>query len=263
MITQKKIPKQPGFHFYNVAQFSGSCHLKFSPWHSRCVESGEKLRPVWIGIRGDAEKNIPVFCVSKMRENSQMPKKTWRVLLLLTLFGVVLWIMMFDVQKKLTAGTKTHGKVKISSEALLHPWQNWGGVFHGFSVQVWVFTTFQFAQRHWSAGRASVFDMQALPAQALLATLGANKKRLEALNFWTQHWSKCIAEIFWNSLISWFLPKKKSQGFIEGICSPRSPSHHLLPTRMRVSEHPQCFLLSQGLLGGGCCWWILSEELTY
>jgi len=34
---------------------------------------------------------------------------------------------------------------------------------------------------------ASVFDMQALPAQALLATLGANKKRLEALNFWTQH----------------------------------------------------------------------------
>ena len=71
---------------------------------------------------------------------------------------------------------------------------------------------------------ASVFDMQALPAQALLATLGANKKRLEALNFWTQHWSKGIAEIFWISLISWFLQKKKkTSGFHRGDLLPKIP----------------------------------------
>ena len=90
------------------------------------------------------------------------------------------------LNKKITRN-KTHGKVKISSVALLHPWQN-GEVFHGFSIQV-----FEFLQPFSLLSAtgplwASVFDMLVkLPAQALLATLGANKKRLEALNFWTQH----------------------------------------------------------------------------
>lgn len=242
----KKIPKQPGFHFYNVAQFSGSCHLKFSPWHSRCVESGEKLRPVWIGIRGDAEKNIPFFlCLKNARKFTDAQENLESASFAHT-FGSGFVDNDFWCPKKNSQQEQKHPwKVQISSETLLTL-----GRMGGFSM---VFPSrFEFLP-HFSLLSAtgplwaSVFDMQALPAQALLATLGANKKRLEALNFWTQHWSKCIAEIFWISLISWFLHKKKKQGFIEGICSPRSPSHHLLPAKMRVSENPQFFLLSQGL----------------
>ena len=166
-------------------------------------------------------------------------------------FRVVLWMLMLDVKqtnlKKRPPKTKTRRKVNISSKALL----TLGRMgYRTFFHPSWSFLLlFSLLSATCPLGHLLLTCKRFLLRHCQLP-LALTRKDWKALNFILDSalikvHRTTIQVIFRVCLnFSNFLNVAKSLCFIEGICSPRCPSHHLLQAKMRVSERPKNSSLS-------------------